>query len=73
MLHISLDMFTLQVWAIICEFLGDMQPESRERLKGWLYDDMCHLMPYAGIKDLSNLNPSMVWVGLNLKIRIAIA
>ena len=37
-----------KVWAIICEFLGDMEPESRKSLQGWLYDDMCHLMPFAG-------------------------
>ena len=36
------------MWAIICEFLGDMQPDARNKLQGWLYDDMCHLMPFAG-------------------------
>ena len=26
-----------------------MEPGAREKLQGWLYDDMCHLMPYAGM------------------------
>ena len=36
-----------QVWALICDFLGDMEPSKREKLKAFLYDDACHLKPYS--------------------------
>ena len=32
-----------KVWSIICELIGDMSEERRKELKGWGYDDMCHL------------------------------
>ena len=36
-----------QVWALICDFLGDMEPSKREKLNAFLYDDACHLKPYS--------------------------
>ena len=39
----------MKVWAIICDFLGDMSEPRRGELVGWLYDDMCHLKPFSGI------------------------
>ena len=36
-----------QVHGSIVEFLGTVKPETRSNLKLWLYDDMCHLKPYA--------------------------
>ena len=32
-----------KVWAMIMEFLGDMEPEQGQQLGGWCYDNMCHL------------------------------
>ena len=29
-----------QVWATIVDFLGDLDPEARLLIRGWLYDDM---------------------------------
>ena len=37
-----------KVWAIICDFLGDLPESKRSDLVGWLYDDMCHLKPFSG-------------------------
>ena len=39
----------VKVWAMICEFLGDMPVERLDALEGWCYDDMCHLKPWAGL------------------------
>ena len=36
-----------QVCATIVDFLGDIPEETRNRIVGWLYDDMCHLKPYS--------------------------
>ena len=36
-----------QVYAIILEFLATLDEEDRDRIKYILYDDMCHLAPYA--------------------------
>ena len=36
-----------QVWAMICDFLGDMNEDKRNQLKAFLYDDACHLKPFS--------------------------
>ena len=36
-----------QVHGSIKEFLGTVSPDSRNNLKLWSYDDMCHLKPYS--------------------------
>ena len=36
-----------QVCATIVDFLGDLPEEVRNRIVGWLYDDMCHLKPFS--------------------------
>lgn len=36
-----------QVYAIILEFLATLEHDDRENIKFILYDDMCHLAPYA--------------------------
>ena len=36
-----------QVYGQIIEYLGNLQPESKEKLQLWLFDDMCHLKPYS--------------------------
>ena len=32
--------------ATIVDFLGDIPEETRIRIVGWLYEEMCHLKPY---------------------------
>ena len=35
----------LQVGALVAEWLGNLPETCRNRVKAWLYDDMCHLAP----------------------------
>ena len=36
-----------QVYGSIIEFLGNLDKEEREKIRIWLFDDMCHLKPYS--------------------------
>ena len=36
-----------QVCATIVDFLGDIPEETRNRIVGGLYNDMCHLKPFS--------------------------
>ena len=36
-----------QVWALLCDFFGDMEPDKQKQLKAFVYDDMCHLKPFS--------------------------
>ena len=36
-----------QVYGSIIEFLGNLDKKDVEKIKIWLFDDMCHLKPYS--------------------------
>ena len=36
-----------QVYGNVIEYLGNLEPEERIKIKIWLFDDMCHLKPHA--------------------------
>ena len=36
-----------QVYGNVIEFLGNLNSEAREKIKIWLFDDMCHLKPFS--------------------------
>ena len=36
-----------QVYGNVIEYLGNLNIETREKIKIWLFDDMCHLRPYS--------------------------
>ena len=35
------------VYVNVIEYLGNLEPEQRKKIKIWLFDDMCHLKPHA--------------------------
>ena len=47
-----------QVHGSIVEFLGTVTPETRNILKLWFFDDMCHLKPYS--EKAKNREPSEI-------------
>ena len=36
-----------QVYGSVIEFLGNLDKNEMEKIKIWLFDDMCHLKPYS--------------------------
>ena len=36
-----------QVYGTVIEYLGNLDPEAREKIRICLFDDMCHLKPYS--------------------------
>ena len=45
-----------QVHGSIIEFLGNLNTEVREKIKIWLFDDMCHLKPHSENPKNANQN-----------------
>ena len=45
-----------QVYGNVIEFLGNLNPDVREKIKIWLFDDMCHLKPYSEKRKQANHN-----------------
>ena len=45
-----------QVHGSIVEFLGNLDEETRTKIKVWLFDDMCHLKPHSENKKNANQN-----------------
>ena len=37
----------MQVYGNVIEYLGNLDSEERNKIKIWLFDDMCHLKPHA--------------------------
>ena len=45
-----------QVYGNIIEFLGNLGKNEMEKIKIWLFDDMCHLKPYSEKEKQANQN-----------------
>ena len=45
-----------QVHGSIIEYLGNINPDMRSKLKLWLFDDMCHLKPHSEKPKQANQN-----------------
>ena len=47
----------LQVYAIVTDWLSDLDSEDRKKIKYILYDDMCHLGPFSQNPAVLQMNP----------------
>ena len=47
----------LQVYAIVTDWLSDLDSEDRKKIKYILYDDMCHLGPFSQNPTVLQMNP----------------
>ena len=45
-----------QVYAIVTEWMADLEESERRKIKWILYDDMCHLGPFSQNPVILNLN-----------------
>lgn len=45
-----------QVYGNVIEFLGNLSPDARDKIRIWLFDDMCHLKPFSEKKKQAKQN-----------------
>ena len=45
------------MYAIVTDWLSDLDPQERKKIKYILYDDMCHLGPFSQNPAVLQMNP----------------